>query len=374
MTTVLVSGCYDLLHAGHIAFFREAASFGKLYVSVGTDRNIELLKGRPPVFSEAERLFIVKSIRHVEDAFLGTGTGMLDFEPELRRLKPDFLIVNEDGHTGEKRALCARLGVAYKILRRIPAEGLPARASSTLKNAARFPYRLALAGGWIDQPWVSRIHPGSMVVASLVPDRDFAGRSGMATSSRRRAIEIWGDRLPDGDPIVLARALFGAENLPGKPYVSGSQDQIGLLVPGISRLAYDGSYWPRRITTTRDPETAAWIESVLQLFPLRPRRKGYDPLKVKRLSRKYVEKLGASGEKCWRAILRRDLKRLGESLTESLAAWARLLPLTVDAGAMKALSRLSGHAGATFSGAGGGYIVAVSDKPVPGAFKIKIRL
>jgi cytidyltransferase-like protein len=134
MPTVLVSGCYDLLHAGHIAFFREAASFGKLYVSVGSDQNIELLKGKRPVFSEAERLFIVKSIRYVEDAFLGTGTGMLDFEPELRRLKPDFLIVNEDGHTEEKRALCARLGVTYKILERIPAEGLPARASSTLKK------------------------------------------------------------------------------------------------------------------------------------------------------------------------------------------------------------------------------------------------
>jgi cytidyltransferase-like protein len=134
MPTVLVSGCYDLLHAGHIAFFREAASYGKLYVSVGSDRNIELLKGKRPVFSEAERLYIVKAIRYVEDAFIGSGTGMLDFEPDLRRLKPDFLIVNEDGHTEEKRALCESLGIAYKVLRRVPDEGLPARASSILKN------------------------------------------------------------------------------------------------------------------------------------------------------------------------------------------------------------------------------------------------
>ena len=134
MTTVLVSGCYDLLHAGHIAFFREAAGYGKLYVSVGSDRNIELLKGKRPVFSEAERLYIVKSIACVEDAFIGSGTGMLDFEPDLRRLKPDYLIVNEDGHTKEKRALCERLGVTYKVLKRVPAEGLPARASSTLKK------------------------------------------------------------------------------------------------------------------------------------------------------------------------------------------------------------------------------------------------
>jgi len=374
MTTVLVSGCYDLLHAGHIAFFREAASYGKLYVSVGSDANIELLKGKRPVFSEAERLFIVKSIRHVEDAFIGSGAGMLDFEPDLRRLKPDFLVVNEDGHTEEKRLLCARLGVTYKILKRVPEAGLPARASSTLKNEIRFPYRIALAGGWIDQPWVSRIHPGSMVVASLIPDRGYAERSGMATSSRRRAIEIWGDRLPEGDPVVLAKALFGAENPPGTPYVSGSQDQIGLLVPGISRLSYAGDYWPKRITTTRDPGTAAWLESVLHLVPLRPRPRGYDPLKIKRLSPDFVARLGASGEKCWRAILRHDLGRLGESLSESLDAWAHLLPLTVPASARQALRRFDGCAGATLSGAGGGYVIAASDKPVSGAVRIKIRL
>jgi len=137
MPTVLVSGCYDLLHAGHIAFFREAASYGKLYVSVGSDRNIELLKGKGPVFSEAERLYIVKAIRYVEDAFIGSGAGMLDFEPDLRRLKPDFLIVNEDGHTEEKRALCERLGVIYKILKRVPDAGLPSRASSTLKKVLK---------------------------------------------------------------------------------------------------------------------------------------------------------------------------------------------------------------------------------------------
>jgi cytidyltransferase-like protein len=134
MSTVLVSGCYDLLHAGHIAFFKEASSYGKLYVSVGSDANIELLKGKRPVFSEAERLYVVKAIRYVEDAFIGSGTGMLDFEPDLRRLKPDFLIVNEDGHTEEKRTLCQNLGIAYKVLKRIPDEGLPPRASSTLKK------------------------------------------------------------------------------------------------------------------------------------------------------------------------------------------------------------------------------------------------
>jgi cytidyltransferase-like protein len=131
---VLVSGCFDLLHAGHIAFLREAASFGRLFVSVGSDQNVERLKGKPPYFSAEERLYIMKNISCVEDAWIGSGKGMLDFEPELRRIKADILVVNEDGHTEEKRALCRKLGVEYKILKRIPAERLPARASSKIKK------------------------------------------------------------------------------------------------------------------------------------------------------------------------------------------------------------------------------------------------
>ncbi|HZY24699.1 MAG TPA: adenylyltransferase/cytidyltransferase family protein, partial [Bacteroidales bacterium] len=108
--TVMVSGCFDLLHGGHVAFFKTASSYGDLYVSIGTDENLLLLKGKKPVFAESERLYIVKSVRYVHDAFLSSGTGMLDFEPDLIRLKPDIFVVNDDGHTPYKESLCKRLG------------------------------------------------------------------------------------------------------------------------------------------------------------------------------------------------------------------------------------------------------------------------
>src|SRR5512133_2436882 len=149
---VFVSGCYDLIHGGHVAFFKTASAFGDLYVSVGRDENLLMLKGKKPVFSEQERLYIVKSIRYVHDAFLGSGTGMLDFEPELRKMRPDIFLVNYDGHKHEKQALCRELGIEYKVLERIPEPGLPARSSSGTKRDMRFPYRLCIAGGWIDQP------------------------------------------------------------------------------------------------------------------------------------------------------------------------------------------------------------------------------
>src|SRR5512147_705178 len=103
---VFVSGFFDLLHSGHIEFFRQAAQFGDLYVAIGSDQTICELKGRAPVNTESERLFMVKSVGYVTDAFISHGSGMLDFEDELRRVRPDLFIVNEDGNIPEKKALC----------------------------------------------------------------------------------------------------------------------------------------------------------------------------------------------------------------------------------------------------------------------------
>ncbi len=85
------------------------------------------------------------------------------------------------------------------------------------------PYRISLAGGWIDQPWVSSVCPGSMVVAAIEPTHNFDGRSGLATSTRDRIAGVWGDDPPD-DPECMARALFAVDNPPVKTR-SGSATQ-----------------------------------------------------------------------------------------------------------------------------------------------------
>lgn len=372
---VMVSGCFDLLHGGHIAFFKTAASFGKLYVSIGRDENLLLLKGKKPVFSEVERLFIVKSIKYVEEAFLASGNGILDFEPDLTRVKPDIFIVNKDGHTPDKENLCKHLGIDYLVLERIPEPGLPFRSSSVTKREMRFPYRLCLAGGWIDQPWVSRMHPGSVVVAQIWPTMDFNDRSGLATSSRNVGIKIWGDRYPDGDHEQNAKILFGAENPPGKTYVSGSQDHIGLLYPGINRLWYRGGYWPEKIESATGKDVCDWLSDVLYLVPLEPRPKGYDPLKIMHLEKPLIKELGEAGNNCWESILKKDVKGLGKSLTDTLLSWKKILPLTVPDWVMKEMETkyLPDYPGAITSGAGGGYVIVVSEKAVEGSIKIKVR-
>ncbi|MBE0685848.1 MAG: adenylyltransferase/cytidyltransferase family protein, partial [Anaerolineaceae bacterium] len=129
---VLISGCYDLLHSGHIEFFREAAAYGDLYVALGSDKTIYDLKGRLPINNEIERQFMVRSISYVKEAFISKGSGLLDFETEFRSIQPDYLIVNEDGDLQEKRQLCTELGVDYIILKRQPYDNLPPRSTTAL--------------------------------------------------------------------------------------------------------------------------------------------------------------------------------------------------------------------------------------------------
>lgn len=250
----------------------------------------------------------------------------------------------------------------------------------------RIPYRVALAGGWIDQPFVSRHNPappGSMVVFAVEPSFRFMDRSGFATGTREVARQLWGGRLPRRNLSRLVQELYEAENR-GKAEPSGSQDMIGLIYPGINRLDYDfhanGGIFPVHIESLNDPRVARWLENVFHILPVAPRPAGYNPLGRKNLDRKWVVRLGRSGGDCFAAIRRRDLQALGASMNECMKCWAALLPhvvrhptLTVD---LPVLLRAyqSRYPGAMYSGCGGGYLFVVSEEPVPGAFKVRIRL
>ena len=131
---VFVSGCYDMLHSGHVEFFRQAGEYGDLYVALGSDKTVYDLKGRAPVNTEDERLFMVRSVSFVKEAFISQGSGILDFERELREMRPDVFVVNEDGNTPEKRDLCDRLDIEYVILKRDPHPGLTARSTTALRQ------------------------------------------------------------------------------------------------------------------------------------------------------------------------------------------------------------------------------------------------
>jgi cytidyltransferase-like protein len=132
---VVATGCYDWFHSGHVRFCEEASSYGDLYLCLGSDANVRLLKGEGhPLLSEQERRYVVGSIKYVKQALVTTGTGWLDADPEIRRLKPDIYVVNEDGDKGGKREYCEKLGIEYLVLKRTPAPGLPSRSSTVLRG------------------------------------------------------------------------------------------------------------------------------------------------------------------------------------------------------------------------------------------------
>ena len=132
---ILATGCYDWFHSGHVRFTEEASAYGDLYVCLGNDANVRLLKGEGhPLLSEEERRYVLGSIKYVKQALVTTGSGWVDADPEIRRLKPDIYVVNEDGDKGGKREYCEQLGIEYLVLKRTPAPGLPPRSSTDLRG------------------------------------------------------------------------------------------------------------------------------------------------------------------------------------------------------------------------------------------------
>jgi cytidyltransferase-like protein len=134
MKKVFVSGSFDMLHSGHVTFLQEAAKYGNLYVGIGNDESILKFKGRKPVCSEAERLFMVKALKCVENAHINGGEGQTDWKDFVLGLRPDIMIVNEDQDTPEKRAFCKWLKIKYKVLKRFTLFGMAARSTTELRK------------------------------------------------------------------------------------------------------------------------------------------------------------------------------------------------------------------------------------------------
>lgn len=372
---VFVSGCFDMLHSGHIRFLEQAASHGDLYVGIGSDQTIKQLKGRYPVNTQEERQYMLAALKYVRHAFVSQGFGMMDFVEDLKRIRPDLFVVNNDGNTPAKRRLCRKMGIEYLVLTRTPYANLPARSTTTLRKECRIPYRIDLAGGWLDQPFVSRLAAGPVITISIEPNIEFNERSGMASSTRRRAVELWETDIPEDDPEKLARILFSYENPPGTTQFSGSQDALGIVLPGLNRLDYSADYWPSNIISVQNEKILAWLEKRLYLLTLGPRQSDFNVLDETRINTAGAKALADAASRCWRAIQQTDADQFGLCVRKSFEAQVRMFPKMSSKEIIAAIQPYEKIAlGWKLSGAGGGgYVVLVSEKDIPGAIKIKIR-
>jgi len=221
-----------------------------------------------------------------------------------------------------------------------------------------------------------------MVVVQIEPDFRPMDRAGLASGTRAIAMRIWHGRLPHRPLAELVRELYKAENR-GKAEPSGSQDMIGLVYPGINRLDYDfrvhGGIFPSHIESCNSPRVARWLSKVLHLIPVGQRPEGYSPLGKKNLDPKWIARLSQSGKDCFDAIVRMDAQTLGAALNLNMKCWEALLPHVVRHPLLQValMSLLKAYQqqypGAMYSGCGGGYLIVVSNKPVPGASRVNVR-
>ena len=363
---VFVSVCYDLLHSGHVEFFKQAAAYGDLYVGIGSDATILDYKHHKTVYSEQERLFMVKAIRYVKDAYINAGHGIMDFVPTLDIVKPDIFVVNSDGGNEEKRRLCESRGIEYVVLERTPEPGLEARSSTDLKKSpCQIPTRVDLAGTWIDQPYVSKHASGWALTLSIEPTFEIRNRCGLATSTRNNIRKIWPYQLPHMDPEMLAKLVFCFENDPERSngFISGAQDAIGICMPGLTRHFYDCHFWPERIESCTDEEVLSWLEGHLCLVPMFPRREHCSVVEGRKVSAEGAQALAAAADRCWTAILARDLEGFAAAYAASFEAQVAMFPAMMQPGVQEYIDRYADDrdvlAWKMTGAGGGGYLLLV---------------
>lgn len=363
---VFVSGCYDLLHSGHVEFFRQASQYGDLYVGIGSDKTILHYKNHKTVYSEQERLFMVKSIRYVKEAYINAGDGILDFLPTLDIVQPDILVVNSDGGSDAKRKVCEERGMEYVVLERDPHEGLTARSSTDLKKSpCQIPTRLDLAGTWIDQPYVSCHAPGWALTISLEPSFEIRERCGLSTSTRNVIKKFWPYQLPNMEPEMLARLVFCLENHPEREsgIISGAQDSIGICVPGLCRHYYDNHFWPERIETSEDEVVLQWLENHLCMIPMEPRCPGCSVVEGQDITLEKVKALAAAADRCWEAIMSMDLDAFATAYKDSFHAQVAMFPAMIQGSVSSYIEKYSALdevlAWKMPGAGGGGYLACV---------------
>ncbi|MBQ2299937.1 MAG: adenylyltransferase/cytidyltransferase family protein [Bacteroidaceae bacterium] len=365
MKKVFVSGCYDLLHSGHIEFFRQAAQYGDLYVGIGSDATILQYKNHRTLYPEQERLFMVQSIKYVKEAYINKGTGVMDFVPTVEMLKPDRFVVNADGSSEEKRRFCEERNIEYIVLERTPAKGLNARSSTDIKTEiCEIPTRLDLAGTWIDQPYVSCFAPGWALTISLLPNFEIRERCGLSTSTRKQIQKIWPMKLPDMDAEMLAKLVFCFENDPERSdgIISGAQDAIGICIPGLCRHHYNARFWPDKIEQCKDERILCWLENHLCLVPMFPRKPGCSVVENKDITETKVKALAKAADDCWEAIMQTDLEAFAAAYRASFEAQISMFPAMIQPGVQNYINHYSAMNDVLawkMPGAGGGGYLAL---------------
>jgi cytidyltransferase-like protein len=176
MKKVFVSGCFDILHGGHIEFFTQAKSLGDyLIVSFANQEVLLKHKNRKSSIPDEHKKRLMEAISVIDEVVIGDSLDRegLDFIEHFNRLKPDILVATEDDkYKDDKTKLCENSpwNPKYVVLEKT----LNFNKISTseiinwIKAPKEVPLRVDFAGGWLDVPKFS-IAGASIVNCSISP-------------------------------------------------------------------------------------------------------------------------------------------------------------------------------------------------------------
>ncbi|QQL44303.1 adenylyltransferase/cytidyltransferase family protein [Sulfuriroseicoccus oceanibius] len=192
MKRIFVSGCYDILHAGHLQFFEEARALGDhLTVSFASEEVLWHHKQRRSSIPDEHKKVVLEGLRMIDEVIVGSDHDLgLDFKSWFLEAKPDMLVVTEDDQYEDvKRALCAEVGATYHVLPKTPPRFAPVSTSGIVKwvkAPTESPLRVDFAGGWLDVPRYARegAYVVNCAISPMVSLRDwgYRKRSGLGGS------------------------------------------------------------------------------------------------------------------------------------------------------------------------------------------------
>jgi cytidyltransferase-like protein len=372
---VLVVGFFDMFHSGHVEFFRIASQYGELYVSVATDENSIINKNKKPIYNEEERKYMVESCKFVKEAHISYGrTDIFSFEPHLNLIKPDFFIINEDGHDIRKQKICENKGIKYIVLKRNPYLNLPNRSSTSLREYDQIPLRLDFVS-FFDQRLLNNQLPGKVVVANI-NGFEVEERSGMSTSTRKTIKKIFGNKLPTHiEKNELAKIIFTLENIHNTRYISGAVDQIGICYKGITLMEFDKDFWPHSITQYLDNDCIDWLNNYLYITHIKKRTEEfvlYNGDEI--ISLNVLQKQNELADECLLHIKNKNIIKFGQVINQVHMNQKQIWPNYECVCCKPIIEKYQqSHYGCKLMGAGGcGYAMVVTDKPEANFIKTTI--
>ncbi len=383
MTTkrVMVAGCFDLLHASHVVFLKKAATLGDLYVSLGADQSIVRQKNKSPTYNQEERKYLLENLRCVTWVGIVTDPGPTGFEEHIAEIRPDIFVINEDGDTPEKRAVCQRFGVEYRVFPRDHFDPSAPTSTTQISQGDFLPTRVSLCSGFMDNPAFNGSTSGgvgSLVVLPIEPIPGMHARSGMATSTIKTVRKYFGCRLPTiYDVDRLAEIIFCLENPPHKRgYISGTLDARGILGHGASMFTYRATkYFPHEIETLRDEPTLSWLERHLYL------KHSFDRPEDCIVSvrhdhpefQHHCDTMQEASLQCWAAIRERDLDSLSDAITRSHLSQSAVVQNHCPPRLREFIAQERRRGANVMGAGGGGYVVFAAEEIPADAIPIRIK-